>query len=152
MWLCVLQSLLVSASGDDSESQAPWPTPEGKPDLPWVPSLEKPTGWTFPAALPPRLLISPEALLGFCFCPIGRKVDEVLFRWGVTGCKMKPASVVLVTLRTFVALPEVSENRGMVSGLSPLNSLQLQKLKVFAVPPLSQGLTFISPSDQPSLR
>lgn len=148
MWLCVLQSLLVSASGDDSESQAPWPTPEGKPDLPWVPSLEKPTGWTFPAALPPRLLISPEALLGFCFCPIVRKVDEVLFRWGVTGCKMKPASVVLVTLRTFVALPEVSENRGMVSGLSPLNSLQLQKLKVFA----SQGLTFLSPSDQPSLR
>lgn len=152
MWLCVLQSLLVSASGDDSESQAPWPTPEGKPDLPWVPSLEKPTGWTFPAALPPRLLISPEALLGFCFCPIGRKVDDVLFRCSVTGCKMKPASVVLVTLRTFVALPEVSENRGMVSGLSPLNSLQLQKLKVFAVPPLSQGLTFLSPSDQPSLR
>lgn len=148
MWLCVLQSLLVSASGDDSESQAPWPTPEGKPDLPWVPSLEKPTGWTFPAALPPRLLISPEALLGFCFCPIGRKVDKVLFHWSVTGCKMKPASVVLVTLRTFVALPEVSENRGMVSGLSPLNSLQLQKLKVFA----SQGLTFLSPSDQPSLR
>lgn len=59
MWLCVLQSLLVSASGDDSESQAPWPTSEGKPDPPWVPSLEKPTGWTFPVALPPSLLILP---------------------------------------------------------------------------------------------
>lgn len=145
MWLCVLQSLLVSASGDDSESQAPWPTPEGKPDLPWVPSLEEPTGWTFPAALPPSLLISPKALLGFCFCPIGRKVDKVLFHWSVTGCKMKPASVVLVTLRMFVALPEVSENKGMVSGLSPLNSLQLQKLKVFAVPPFPRDSLFSLP-------
>lgn len=37
----------------------------------------------------------------------------------------------------------------MVPGLSLLDCLQLQKLKVFALPPLSQGLSFLSPAHQP---
>lgn len=45
----------------------------------------------------------------------------------------------------FVALPKMSENGGMVSGLSPLNSLQLQKLKVFAGPPFLRDSLFSLP-------
>lgn len=37
----------------------------------------------------------------------------------------------------------------MVPGLSLLNCLQLQKLKVFALPSLSRGLSFLSPTHQP---
>lgn len=37
----------------------------------------------------------------------------------------------------------------MVPGLSLLDCLQLQKLKVFALPPLSRGLSFLSPAHQP---
>lgn len=47
--------------------------------------------WTFPVSFPSSPSkeggISPKALLGFCFCPIGRKVGKVLFCWSVTRCK-----------------------------------------------------------------
>lgn len=84
---------------------------------------------------------------GFCFCPVweGSWWGSLLlepyrmrnetnpsgscnFKWHCHRCRGRQA---------------------MAPGLSLLNCLQLQKLKVFALPPLSQGLSSLSSTHQP---
>lgn len=94
MRLCVLQSLLASASGVILRARHP-----GQPQRErLIPALGAKPREAHRAGLScgspsqsqqgrQRVPCSP---LWFCFCPVGREVDVVPFCWSVTGCKLKP--------------------------------------------------------------
>lgn len=93
----------MSASGDATESQEPRLTRRGSliSALGAKPRESHMVGFArgSPSGLSEEGSVSPEALFGLCFCPIGRRADEVPVCWGVTGCKMKPTSVVLSSFK-----------------------------------------------------
>lgn len=145
MRLCVLQSLLASASGVILRARHP-----GQPQRErLIPALGAKPREAHSAGLSCGSPSQPQkgrqhvpcSPLWFCFCPVGREVDVVPFCWSVTELQTE------TNFRCHCL--RCRPRQAMVPGLSLLDCLQLQKLKVFALPPLSQGLSFLSPAHQP---